>query len=294
MKKFASIDIGGTNVRFALVENSKIKKKIRFKTEQINWTKTLNKIVSLINKHEITHVALCIPGPANYEEGKILSSPNLKGWKNKDIKTFLLDRTNIEKIVFENDANVMALANHHYYKQTQKDVTQFFTISTGFGAGLIINNKVFTGSNHLGQEIARIPLGEKMDDNFHLSKFSAELFVSGTGIALRASKIKKVNMDSKFIFENFESDPELKKIINESILVLAKTIATSIGMLNPNLMVFGGSVSNNNSFFVKEAIKLAKEFCDYNQYKQVKFRFDRLKDNSALIGLNYLINNENK
>ncbi|WGI36820.1 ROK family protein [Mesomycoplasma lagogenitalium] len=290
--KYASIDIGGTNVRFALVKNFKIVKKIRFLTNANNWKETLDKICNLLNKYEINQVALCIPGPANYEDGILLKTPNLKGWNNLNVKKYLLENSKISKIIFENDANAMALANHFYYQQSEKDITQFFTISTGFGAGLILNNKIFKGVNHLGQEIARIPLGTNDLDEFHLSPYAIENFVSGTGINLRVQKWSETNVSTKEIFQIYENHFLYKEIIDQGILSLAKTIATTIGFMAPNLIVFGGSVAVNNSWFIKKAVKLAKKFTDKNQYKQVKFRFDKMKDNSALIGLNYLLINE--
>ncbi|UWV81060.1 hypothetical protein [Mycoplasmopsis cynos] len=55
------------------------------------------------------YLALCIPGPSDYENGIVLNSPNLGGaWKNFDVKQYLLKNTQIKDIVFENDANVMA------------------------------------------------------------------------------------------------------------------------------------------------------------------------------------------
>ncbi|MGZ9432081.1 ROK family protein [Mycoplasma sp. 613B] len=290
MNKFATVDIGGTNVRFALIKEHKITKKIKFQTNTTNWQETLDKIVKLINRYEINKLAVCIPGPANYKDGIIFNTPNLKGWKNLNVKKYLLNNTKLEKIVFENDANAMALANHHFYNQNKEDITQFFTISTGFGAGLVINNQIYTGVNHLGQEIARIPLGEPLFSTFHLSKYAAELFVSGTGFALRASQLKDKKVEAKEVLENYNKDETFEIIYNESVITLAKTIATFIGILAPNLIVFGGSVTHKNSFFVKEAIKMAKTLCDKQQFKQVKFKFDKLKDNSALIGLSYLLN----
>ncbi|UWV94397.1 ROK family protein [Mycoplasmopsis cynos] len=69
-------------------------------------------------------------------------------WKNFDVKQYLLKNTQIKDIVFENDANVILLINHVYYKKNLNDVSQFYTISTGFGSGLIINNKIFHGNNY--------------------------------------------------------------------------------------------------------------------------------------------------
>ncbi|MEE3928487.1 ROK family protein [Mycoplasmopsis ciconiae] len=287
--KFASVDIGGTNTRFALIEEGKILKKIKFETNQKNYSQTLDHLISLLKEYEINALALCIPGPADYKNGIIFKSPNLSGWENLNVKQYILERHFLEAIVFENDANVMALSNHYTHLGTQNDVTQFFTVSTGLGAGLVIKNKIFTGYNYIAQEIAKIPLGNVYEEGFHLPPYSAELFASGTGIELRYKLYSNKNLKAKEIFDLYKKDPLATKIIDEGILTLAKVIATSIAFNNPSIMSFGGSVTNNNLWFVKEAINLAKNFTDIKQFEVVNFNFDQHGDDSALIGLDYLI-----
>lgn len=290
MKKinFASIDIGGTNVRFALFKNNKIVEKFRFATDVNYYEQTLDKIIDLAKNFDVKAIALCIPGPANYEKGIILSSPNLIGWNGVNVKNYLLNNSDIEYAVFENDANVMALANHHYFKNDAKGVTQFFTISTGFGAGLIIENKIFRGSNGLGQEIAQAPLAKSKTERFHLNPYAAELFVSGTGMTLRASIVGD-EIEAKDILAMYKTNSEMRKIVSGTIETLARAIAISIAFMNPNLMVFGGSVATHNYWFVEKAIEKAKKLCDTNQFNAVRFEMDKMGDDSALFGLNILI-----
>ncbi|VEU59279.1 ROK family protein [Mesomycoplasma neurolyticum] len=288
--KLATIDIGGTNTRFALIENDKIIKKIRFATNQFNYSETLDKVINLLKKYQIDSVALCIPGPADYKKGVIIDSPNLSGWHNINIKKYIKNKIAIKKIVFENDANAMALGNHYFYKNNElkNSVSQFFTISTGFGAGLIINNKIFTGANGYAQEIAFLPSSKNKTKKLHLNEYAAEHLISGTGISLRA-KNKKLFLSAKEIFKKYKENDICRKIIDEGIDALARTLAMALAFVNPNLVIFGGSVALNNWWYVEKAIELAKKYVDPAHLLNLRIVKDPYGDDSALIGLSYLL-----
>lgn len=305
--KFASVDVGGTNVRFALIEDHKIVYKTKFKVNPKEYQKTLDKIVSLITEHNVNALALCIPGPSDYKKGIILESPNLQGWNGQNIKKYILSKCKLDKIIFANDANVMALANHYFFKPRGGGVTQFFTISTGFGAGLIINNKIFTGSKGYAQEIATMPISNfPAKQSFHLNPFAAELFVSGTGLNLR-SKMEGYDLKAKEILDAYRQKSIGKKstqinvdhyindkIVEETIDTLARTISISLATINPDLMVFGGPISQSHYWLIEQAILKAKTWTVSTQWDSVQFKQDPFGDDSALIGLNYLIESKLK
>ncbi|MXR08756.1 ROK family protein [Mesomycoplasma hyorhinis] len=291
MKKynFATIDIGGTNTRFAIFDQDKIVKKIRFTTDVNNYKKVLDKILDLVDQYKINAIALCIPGPADYSKGIILSSPNLVGWNGINIKDYLLNNSQLEYAIFENDANAMAFANHIHFKNNKKGVTQFYTISTGFGAGLVINNKIFHGAKGFAQEIAHIPTSKTFNRKHHLNNYAAELFASGTGMSLRAQDKNLEFVDAKSIIANYDKNQNYREIVDDCIDTIARTIATTIGMLNPNLIVFGGSVAEHNYWIIEKAIKKAKLWTNQDQWNCVEFKKDVFGDDSALFGLYYLI-----
>lgn len=289
-RKIAAVDIGGTNTRFALFEGEKIVLSERFSTDPQDWKKTLDEIVELCNLHKVEALGLCFPGPADYKVGNIIVTPNLPGWSNLNIKEYILKNSKtVKKIECENDANVMGLANHYYFGKGKEDVTQFFTISTGLGAGLVIDNKVFVGAHGLAQEIARAPLGSVYDaQTYHLQPFSAELYASGAGLVLRA-KTKGLELETKEIFEKYSTNEICRTVIDEGIDTLARTISASMAFLNPNLFVFGGSVARKNPWFVEQAIQKAKIYTTREHFENVEFKFEELGDNSALFGLYYLV-----
>lgn len=288
--QYACVDIGGTNVRFAMIHKNKTIFFKKFLVDPNNPKKTLKPVFQLLKQYEITTLGIACPGPADYEKGIIKNPPNLTGWHNLDLKQLFLNNTNVIHFVFENDANAAAYAVHFHFKQTKKDITQFFTISTGLGAGLIYQNEIFGGYNHLAQEVACAPLAPfKAHDVWNLSEHALELFASGSGMVKRASTLGLKGIDTKWLFNNYEIDQIAHQVIDEAIATLANLFAVSMAFFAPNLIVVGGSVAINNQWFVKKAFDTAKDLTWSNQYYQTRLEFDILNDDVVLLGLDYLI-----
>ncbi|MGL4343398.1 MAG: ROK family protein [Metamycoplasmataceae bacterium] len=283
---YAAIDIGGTNARFAIIENGEIIVKESFLTFPDNPKKTLNMLNELLTNYGIKKLGICIPGQANFETGIIALAINIPGWVNFDLRKYIQENTNVEKIIFQNDANAMAFACHKYYQKNSKDITQFFTVSTGLGAGLIVNDEIFNGYNNKAQEIAYIPTSFNKKEENHLSMGSAEYFASGSGIAKRAQKLTgDFSLTTKEIFDKFKKNGAFSEIINEGIEALGNTIAASIAFLNPNSVAFGGSVAEYNPWYIKAAIMHAKNVTYPAQFEEVTFLDNPFGDDLALFGI---------
>ena len=280
-KNIVCIDIGGTNTRVSQIEDGKILKTFKFNTFQ-EFDKEIKEIVTTIKKIEIDvkGISISAPGPANYETGKFGWLPNLQEWENENIITSLKDEFKDIKIIANNDANLMALAHHNYF-DNKDGITQFFTVSTGLGMGLIIDNKIFKGFNGAAQEVANAPLAFSHESGKNLGKGSLEYFASGSGIALRTK------MDTRDAFEKYGKNDKVKQIIDEGIETLANAIATSAAFINPNLMIFDGSVARNNRWYVERAFSIAKDRMMKEQAQVLKMNFAEIGDDAALIGAYY-------
>ncbi|PAF55146.1 ROK family protein [Mycoplasmopsis agassizii] len=280
------VDIGGTKTRVATIKNNVVEQHWIFATEKNDAIKTLDEVIKIANLLDAKYAAVCMPGPSDFEKGISLDTPNLRGtWLNFNVKEHLLKNTKLIDIFFENDANVMAFGNHKAYDLNEKDVTQFFTISTGLGAGLIINNKIFLGANRYAQEVAKAPTAFDKT-NTDLGPGSLEYYVSGSWIEKQAQK-QGLNLSTKEIFESYKSNSESKKLIDKGIETLASTFAIAMAFINPNYFIVGGSVAHYNWWYVEAAFEMAKSMTTIQQYENVKLLIDKFADDSALIGLNY-------
>ena len=291
----AAIDIGGTNTRIAIYgKNEKdLVERTSFLTIKEDPKKNFLAIISFVKKFkDIKAISMSFPGVAPKDAKKFNVMVNLPKWNFFPFYDFVKKESGIKKIFMENDANVMALANHYYFKQNLQDITQFFTVSTGLGAGLIINNQIFKGANSWAQEIAHLPTAWKAEAGKNLGLGSVEYFSSGSGLLLRIQKQGLKIKNTKELFELYPHNTKAKKVIDEGIEALANLIAIHCSIVNPNLIVFDGSVARHNHWYVEKAIALSKARMFEGQFNSTKFKFAQLDDDSALIGSYLLAKNQ--
>lgn len=191
MKYAVAIDIGGTNTRVALIdEKYKIEERAQFSTDADNPEVTLFKIKQAIDSFdkEIVGVGMSCPGPLDLIEGKILTTPNLHGeWHGLCI-TKELEKLIHKPVYLENDANLAALAEAIIGEGKKYNIVQYLTVSTGLGAGLVINKKVFQGAHGFANEVANVCLWNNGPSHGSIYPGGVEAICSGTAIEQRAEK----------------------------------------------------------------------------------------------------------
>lgn len=104
----------------------------------------------------IIGIGVGVPGIVNYEQGVILSAPNL-GWENIALRETLQERFGIP-IFIDNEANAGAIGEKWFGAGKQVDNLLYVSAGTGVGAGIIINNELYRGSRGLAGEIGHMTL----------------------------------------------------------------------------------------------------------------------------------------
>ena len=138
MAQVIAVDVGGTNLRVALVEGKKILKLIKRKTPRDNFVEELIKEISKLINSNVRGIGIGTPG--FFDKGKFVNSPNLKIPGNL-IK--IVERKFKKKVFVENDGNCVALAELKY--GVKKKNFLVLTIGTGIGGGIVIDGKMYKG-----------------------------------------------------------------------------------------------------------------------------------------------------
>lgn len=180
---FIGIDIGGTKCAVTLGdEKGRVIKKERFLTTTVN--ETIENIISnakkLMEGEKVLSSGVSCGGPLDEEKGIILSPPNLPGWDEIHIKEILEKELNIPCGV-RNDANACAMAEWYFGAGRGTKNMVFMTFGTGLGAGLILNGKLYSGTNGNAGELGHIRLGEFGPSGYGKCG-SFEGFCSGSGL----------------------------------------------------------------------------------------------------------------
>ena len=292
MKYSVAIDIGGTNTRVALAdEELNIIERKQFATDSENPDVTLGKIAEVIKSFDcdIVGAGMSCPGPLDLINGKILTPPNLKGqWHNLKVAEELSKLIN-KPVYLENDANLAGLAEAVVGEGKDYNYVQFFTVSTGLGAGFVINKEIYHGAHGFGNEVANCVMMKDGPSHGSISPGGIEAISSGTAITSRAVK---AGLDVKHAGEVNDlakaGNEVAKQIMDDAKEYLANFIGVVYGYADPEIVILGGSVALKIDGFVEEVEALAKERVYEIMKPYVKVRKSTLNEDSGLIGAAYL------
>lgn len=295
MKYAVGIDIGGTNTRVALYdEKLQLIERVQFPTNSEDPEITLERINNAINvfDKDIVGIGVSCPGPLDLINGMVLNPPNLSGgWTNYPIVKRFKEITGIPTFL-ENDANLAALAEAMVGQGKGLRYVQFLTISTGIGSGLIINKEIFRGAHGYANEIANMIMWKEGPAHGKLSPGAIEGIASGTAITNRA---KSAGLDVEHAGEvndlAISGNAIAQEIMDDAKEYLANTLAAIFAVVNPEIIILGGSVALKINGFVEEVEKRTKQKVYTGLENYVRIIKSNLDEDSGLIGAACLVFN---
>lgn len=250
------VDIGGTKCAVVLGDETHIERKIKFATT--TYDETIGKIHRAISEiGEGDAIGISCGGPLDSKSGVIMSPPNLPGWDDIHITEMFYDKFSIPAYLC-NDANACALAEWKYGAGKGLNNLVFLTFGTGFGAGLILDGKLYSGTNGNAGEIGHIRISDYGPVGYG-KQGSIEGFCSGNGLAqigktLVLEKLqsgKKLpycsnltelnNIDAKLLAEfAYKGDAVCIEAYRICGHMLGTSIAMLIDLFNPEAVIIGG------------------------------------------------------
>ena len=313
-KKFTiGVDLGGTNIVSAIVDyQGKIVSSLKVPTLAENGREaTIKRIIETIHKNiaqsniapgNIIGIGIGAPGPLDIKKGVINFAPNLPGWRDVPLKKILEDEFNL-KVVLENDANAAAWGERCFGVGRGVDNLVCFTLGTGIGGGIIINGKIYHGNNCGAAELGHITVN-KDGPRCNCGNYGClEAYSSATGIKNRIKKRIKEGIKSKFLnFDNnndelleslrlkliFETarkgDKLTKDIVEEAITYLGIAIANIVNILNPEMVVLVGGITNEGEKLLSPIREEVKKRAFYSNYKSLKIVIGELGGNAGVLG----------
>lgn len=213
MKNTLGIDIGGTKIYYALVdENGKIQGEVFRETTPKTKEDIENKLKEIIAKYdtEIERVGIATAGAVNLENTKIISSTGNMPLGYSDIDFISLN--NNVKIVVENDANSALWAEYKLREKENIKNMIVLTLGTGVGGGIITDGKLLKGkSGAAGEMHFKMNTGNKRKCTCGVYD-CFEIYASGMGLQLTYKDITGIETTTYEIIEKFKEDDESAKV----------------------------------------------------------------------------------
>lgn len=288
-------DIGGTKcaVITAGWDGKKIKllKKEKCDTDfTIKPQEMINKLIDMadgILAKKPDAIGISCGGPLDSKRGVILNPPNLTGWENVEIVKQIKSHYSVP-IHLQNDANACAVAEWKFGAGKGKNNVVFLTFGTGLGAGLILDGKLYSGTNDNAGEVGHIRLDKFGPIGFGKAG-SFEGFCSGVGLsglgfikAIEAVQNGKyplyfkkgmvqADVSAKTIADAaYAGDETAKEVYQICGEYLGKGLSIIIDLLNPEVIVIGSIFARSHDLLwepakkaiEKEALSLSAECCN--------------------------------
>ena len=270
MSTSIGIDIGGTKCALSVgdctADSVRILHREEFPTAEKTWQETLEEFARRIpgalqaasSDSASFTIGISCGGPLDSRRGVILSPPNLPGWDDVPAVRFFEERFGVP-VHLQNDANACAYAEWKFGAGRGTRNMVFMTFGTGLGAGLVLDGRLYSGTNDNAGEIGHIRLAPTGPVGYN-KEGSAEGFCSGAGI-VRLARIRAAekgvelpdDFSAKELFRRIDAGDEFcAAVFRESASHLATILSYTIDILNPEVIVLGGVFMRQHERFMRE------------------------------------------
>lgn len=270
-----ALDIGGTKINYGLLRAGKVETNhvVEFCAHESEQT-ILHFIIECIDKvlsDDTKAIAIGVPSIVNIEQGIVLDAVNIPAWQEAHLKADL-EQHYSKDVYINNDVNCFVAGEFSSgVGQGSKDVVGI-CLGTGFGSGFILNNQLHAGRNCCAGEVGGIAyLSGTIDDYCSGSFFINHYQESGDSLAQKALSGEQYAID---IFDEFGKH-------------LAKAISYLLFIIDPQLIVIGGSVSKSFELFIDSVWKNLEKFPYESVVKNLRIEKSTLS-NAPLLGVAHL------
>ncbi|CAJ1192327.1 Beta-glucoside kinase [Companilactobacillus paralimentarius] len=294
MTKYIGIDIGGTSVKYGLVdENGVVSNKNSFKTKAEDQAGLLSDLLQAVKRlkdidGDVSGIGVSMPGVVQ-EDGYLTTAGAVKCFYGINPKDLLEDKTGLP-VKIENDANAAAIAEK--WLGSAQGVHDYLSLvlGTGVGGALIINDQIYRGAHARSGEFGWMIVE---DDDIDVEMGSLN-FRGATVIGL----IRRYNQysdqkvdDARVIFQRADNGEVLAKSVLKSYYhSLAKGIINLEVSFDPATVIVGGGISANTEFIqtLNQTIEEVKK--THNSIKNLDLpvvKAAKLKNDAGMIGAVY-------
>ena len=308
MKYAIGIDLGGTSIKYALVDkagNSFFEGKLpSFASasaakvmEQLIKATTLLKDEAAKQNWTVLGIGLGTPGIVDETNRIVLGgAENIVGWENIDVASLMEKQMNLP-VVVGNDANLMGLGETKYGAGRGCTHVVFLTVGTGIGGAVIIDGKLFNGYANRGTELGHVPLIANGERCACGAIGCLEHYASTAALTRRFSALAKeqnlrfdTEINGGLIVRLYHEDfPLAVECMNEHFYYLGRGIAGFVNIFSPQRIVIGGGVAESGSFYLEEIRTVVKKHVIADCALNTKIVAAELGNKAGLIGAASLI-----
>ncbi len=270
-KKIIGIDLGATNIRGAIVNESHLSE---INSRRINSAGSVDEvlddvfaIVESLIESDVEAIGIGVPSVVDVKQGIVYDVQYIPSWKEVHLKKIIEERYAIPVLV-NNDANCFAIGEYYFGKGVGQENMIGLAIGTGLGAGIIINGRLFAGANCGAGEFGMVDYLDHCYEYYACGQFFQNVY----------------NIDGEEVFKKAQHGDSLSKLLySEMGTHLGNAIKLIMYTYDPSLIVLGGSVRFAYPYFKDAMWQRINTFAFTKSKENLKIELSVL-ENSAILG----------
>ena len=309
---YVGLDVGGTTMKAAVVDDAGLAfPSATLPTEAFKGQEHgLNQMAATIRKAiaaagktvaDIAAIGVATPGTMDIPAGIILDPPNLKPWQNVPVRQFIADAFKIPT-AFQNDANAAAFGE--YWVGAGRDVKSMvmFTLGTGIGGGVILDDKVLEGQHSHGAEVGHMKIDLGKNRRCGCGRWGClEAFASATAVVKRAEEAVAAvkgpsilrdllnttdeELPAKVVFQAADRGDEVaRKVVDDTAYYLAVGAMNLMHLIDPDMVVYAGGMTAAGEPFLNRIRHYIKELAFPIPAAKTIVRYAQLGSDAGIIG----------
>lgn len=295
------IDLGGTQVRAALVDGSRLLERAAERTDTAGGPHAvLRQIARLIaqvapDRAQVRGLGICAPGPLDTETGTILNIPTLPGWDGLPLRDILADETGLP-VALENDGIAAAYGEWRHGAGRGLRHLVYVTVSTGIGGGVVLDGRLLHGRQGMAGHVGHLPLAAQGPGCSCGAAGCFEALASGSALGRLAREAAQGEPDSRLALRGpdgltarevveaaREGDDLARRLLEDEAAWLGLGFVAILHAFSPEAIVMGGGVAEGFDL-LEPGIRRAIRARAMPAFREVPVVRTGLGGNAGLIG----------
>ncbi|MCY9786792.1 ROK family transcriptional regulator [Nocardiopsis sp. EMB25] len=242
---------------------------------------------------DVRGVGIGLPGTVEFHAGRAEDRPSLGKWAGVPLAPLVADRFPVP-VTVDNDVNVMALGEHIAGGHGHADDMIFVKVSTGIGAGLLSGGHMLRGALGAAGEIGHIPVRDGGGLPCRCGNTDCLEAVAGGRRLLEsaAARGQRLNGLKDLVALATEGDPVAVTLVRDAGRRLGEALAGAVNLLNPEVIVLGGDLSEAYDHLVAGVREIVFQQCTALATRQLRVVPSTLWDDAGVRGCAAMVTEE--
>ncbi len=257
-----AIDLGASHAAVAVVDLAgKILEESSIESDIADGpTVVLDRVTDMANEllgkvgmkaGHVVGIGIGVPGPVEHSTGRPANPPIMPGWHEFDIPAHLSREFPVPVLV-DNDVNVMALGEHVSAWPDEEHLL-YVKVATGIGAGIISNRRLTRGARGTAGDLGHVRVADASETVVCRCGNIGCLEAVAAGPAV-AARLQTAGLDisssQDVVDAVLHGDVTAIQEVREAGRSIGSVLATCVSLLNPSVIVIGGSLSRAGEYLI--------------------------------------------